>query len=74
MIVNEHFEKHYKIKGVGISNLYDAFNPILQEVLDFTHLRSNLLKNGMSRTYVNKLIEDWILYLSEFGRGPFKIH
>lgn len=58
LIVGEHFEKHYGIKGVGIQNLHDVFNPNLQEVLDFTHIRSNLLKKGMSRTYVNKLIED----------------
>ena len=74
LIIAEHFENHYGIKGVGLSNIHDAFNPWFSNTFDFTEIRSKFLWNGMGKTFVNKMIEDRIFYLCEFGKGPFKIN
>lgn len=74
LIIAEHIEQTYGIKGIGLQNLSDVFNPKFSKNFDIWDLRNSLLQKGMSRAQINKIMEDRIFELNDFGKGPFRMY
>lgn len=74
LIIAEHIERTYEIKGVGLTNLTDIFSPKFTNNFDVWEVRDNLLQRGMPWSQVNQIMEDRIFYLNDFGKGPYKFH
>lgn len=74
LVIAEHIENTYGIKGVGLSNLSDIFSPKFTKNFDVWDVRNMLLQKGMPSNQINKIMEDRIFELNDFGKGPFRLH